>query len=158
MKHFSSEEWKAFYLQEGGYNEEEMEKHLLECEICNRVFLEQIDELLSELEIPIPAGFSSDTMRYVRHKNQVLQKRSKRSIRNRLIASYAVAASLTLMLMGGGVFGNYSGEINRISRFQSSAVPLQITSFFNNWTTQVRNSTWDWIEKIPFREGQEVRR
>lgn len=153
MKHYSCEEWKAFLLNEGSFDEAEMENHLLECDICSELFLQNIDEnLLQELEASIPPEFTGRAMRYI--ERNLPGSRKTKTIGNRLLASYAVAASLTLMLMGGGVFENLSGEMSRISRFQDSAVSFKVSTFLNKWTAQVKFNTWDWFEKIPLREDR----
>lgn len=156
MKHFSREQWQAFYR---GQVEEEalMENHLLVCESCRQTFLDCIEDAdLEQAEAIINPDFSTQALDYIRENGQQGRQNQYRLQSRRLLAFYTAAAALTIMLTGGGVLQSLNDKI--VNPPLSSAVKASSSyeEKIFNWPAQLREKTSSWINHIEFIQQKEV--
>ncbi|MEN6350813.1 MAG: hypothetical protein ABFD08_15635 [Syntrophomonas sp.] len=156
MKHFSREQWQAFYR---GQIEEDalLESHLLVCDACRQVFLDCIEDAdLEQAEDAINPDFTARTLGYIRENGQQGRQNQYRLQSRRLLAFYTAAAALTIMLTGGGVLQSLNNRI--INPPLSSAVKASSNyeEKIFNWPAQLREKTSSWINHIEFKQLKEV--
>ncbi len=167
MKHFDVQEWLLFYQgEEGKENEHLMEEHLVVCEECMQIFLARIDEIeISRARAIIPPDFTTRTielvqeqrerLKYLKQTGQPYQHRER--WRRKLFSYYVAAASVTLMLMGGGAFQSAIHQAPNISIPYSLEVPNKKHNFIFTWPTQLREKTTGWIGSIELKNHKEVK-
>ncbi|HWP95500.1 MAG TPA: hypothetical protein VN426_01500 [Syntrophomonadaceae bacterium] len=161
MKHYSAEQWQEFYSNTDRLeNRLEMEKHLLECDECRTLFLKGINQgEIEKAALIIPPDFTSQTLKRAVGKMQEGPNRRKvYPSRRKLLACYATAAVITLVLMGGGVFQNLSGRINQLPEREIDGMSLRVNTFLSHWPDEVRASFWGQIDKLQWKNSKEVER
>lgn len=168
MKHFDRQEGLLFYQGEAGEEKERLiEEHLVVCEDCMQIFLDGIDEIeINRAKPIIPPDFTTRTIEFVqeqRERLKYLKQPSPQSYqhrdrwRRRLFSYYVVAATVTLMLMSGGVFQSAIHQVPNISRPYSLEVPDKQHNFIFTWPTQLREKTTGWIGSIERKNHKEVK-
>ena len=167
MKHFDVQEWLLF--NHGEADEEKgrlMEEHLVVCKDCMRIFLDGIDELeINRARAVIPPDFTTRTIELVQAQKEIPKYfkrpgqfyRHRNRWRRRLFSYYVAAASVTLMLMGGGVFQSAIHQVPDISLPYSLEVPDKQHNFIFTWPTQLREKTTGWIGSIELKNYKEVK-
>ncbi|MEQ8174953.1 MAG: hypothetical protein ABRQ26_07755 [Syntrophomonadaceae bacterium] len=158
MKHYSAEEWSAFYRKEASLDLLAMEDHLLECDKCLELFLLALEQAdLKSIEQRIPADFTQTTGQRLR--SPVVLELPRKDFKPRwLAANYVAAAILTVMLMGGGVFQTLALKASEVPVRHSPNYSQKINSFLSSWPEQLMDSTWGRIEKLHTLDGKEVKR
>lgn len=167
MKHFDVQEWLLFHQGEAGEEQEcLMEEHLVICEDCMQIFLDGIDEIeINRARAIIPPDFTIRTIELVQEQRerpkdlkqpgQGNQHRDR--WRRRLFSYYVAAASVTLMLMSGGVFQSAIHQVSNISIPYSVEMADKKNNFIFNWPTQLREKTTGWIGSIELKNYKEVK-
>jgi hypothetical protein len=158
MKHYSAEEWSAFYRKEENLDLLAMEDHLLECDQCLELFLLAVEQGdLKSIEQRIPADFNRKTSQML--QGPVVLELPRKDFRPRwLAANYVAAAILTVMLMGGGVFQTLALKASEVPVRHPSSYSQKINSFLSSWPEQLKDSTWGRIDKLHTLDGKEVKR
>lgn len=158
MKHYSADEWSAFYRKEESLNLLAMEDHLLECDRCLELFLLAVEQAdLPSIEQRIPADFKQKTSRML--QGPVALEPGHKDFRPRwLAANYIAAAILTVMLMGGGVFQTLAIKASGIPIRHTSIYSQKINSLLSSWPEQLMNSTWGRLDRLHTLDGKEVKR
>ncbi|MEN6389436.1 MAG: hypothetical protein ABFD04_03420 [Syntrophomonas sp.] len=158
MKHYSAEEWSAFYRKEESLELLAMEDHLLECDKCLELFLLALEQAdLKSIEQRIPDDFTPKTKQ--RLQGPVVLELPRKDFKPRwLAANYVAAAILTLMLMGGGVFQTLAIKVSEVPARSASNYSQKINSFLSSWPEQLMDSTRGRIEKLHTLDGKEVKR
>lgn len=159
MKHYSAEEWRAFYRKEESMDLLAMEDHLLKCDECLDLFLLAVEQAdLNAVERRIPADFSRKVSNML--LEPVIPELPRKDFRPRwLAANYVAAALLTVMLMGGGVFQALIIKASEVPvKHPSSNYSQKINSFLSSWPEQLMDSAWGRIDKLHTLDGKEVKR
>lgn len=158
MKHYSAEEWSAFYRKEESLDFLVMEDHLLECDQCLKLFLLAVEQAdLGSIEQRIPADFNRKTSQ--RLFEPVVREHPSRDYKPRwLAANYIAAAILTVMLMGGGVFQTLALKASEVPVKHSLDYSQKINAFLSRWPGQLMDSTWGKLDKLHTLDGKEVKR
>lgn len=158
MKHYSAEEWSAFYQKDESLDLLVMEDHLLECDQCLELFLLAVEQTdLKSIEQRIPADFNRKTSQ--RLLEPVVWEHPSRDYKPRwLAANYVAAAILTVMLMGGGVFQTLALKASEVPVRHSLNYSQKINSFLSRWPGQLMDSTWEKLDKLHTLDGKEVKR
>lgn len=158
MKHYSAEEWSAFYRKEESLSLLAMEDHLLECDECLELFLQAVEQAdLKSIEQRIPAGFNQRTGQML--QGPVVLELPRKDFRPRwMAANYVAAAILTVMLMGGGVFQTLAVKASEVPVRYPSSYSQKINTFLSSWPEQLMDSTWGRIDKLHTLDGKEVKR
>lgn len=158
MKHYSAEEWSAFYRKEESLSLLAMEDHLLECDECLEFFLLAVERAdLKSIEQRIPADFNQRTGQML--QGPVVLELPRKDFRPRwMAANYVAAAILTVMLMSGGVFQTLAVKASDVPVRYPSSYSQKINTFLSSWPEQLMDSTWGRIDKLHTLDGKEVKR
>lgn len=101
MRHFEYEEWVKYVQGEVDEDVRYMyEQHLATCDLCLNRYIEALEN--NEDVFPeLSKQFTDDVVNYVREHTKPKQQARK----NQSFFHYVIAAAMTLVLMGTGVFG-----------------------------------------------------
>lgn len=121
MKHYTLEQWTRYVMQEPTMLQEEQlayEEHLNGCDVCLELYMQSLDlasssypvwtgqqaafeRMMNELQpiVPQEAALSPEPLR----KQEPMEKKFRAWLRHPIF-HYAVAASITMLLMGSGAF------------------------------------------------------
>ncbi|MDD2621251.1 MAG: hypothetical protein PHC92_11360 [Syntrophomonadaceae bacterium] len=158
MKHFSKEEWVVYGKEPASEQAALMEKHLLDCDACLQLFLEGIDETdMTEALAFIPPDFTTHTSDLIRASARQEERPPARFQSKGLLAYYAAAAAITIMLTGGGVF-----EFLNNARINMPPNPAKETAgkyeeILFNWPSQLQEKTTGWFRNIELEKHKEVK-
>ena len=146
MKHYDSTKWKLYTENKlDEHEEEEMQEHLLNCDQCLSLYLSLIDYKINEKSIDetiFPAiNFTDSVINALKvDKKKVEEKRQKRNHTN-LVVYYVSAASITLFLMGSGVFHQLLNTFSDLSYEVSNTQEIESKLFFSGWTEKLTEGT-----------------
>lgn len=121
MRHFSNEEWMSYINDKLSVTTcEELEDHLFSCDQCLEVYMKMIDRQAEELPVINSSSFTDEIIAELPQK-----KVRKKTLYQRTLFHYAVAAVITLTLMTTGFFQTITGvvttvEVSSISKPQQS--------------------------------------
>lgn len=121
MRHFSNEEWMSYINDKLSETTcEELENHLFSCDQCLEVYMKMIDRQAEELPVINSSSFTDEIIAELPQK-----KVRKKTLYQRTLFHYAVAAVITLTLMTTGFFQSIMGvvttvEVSSISKPQQS--------------------------------------
>ncbi|MFJ7738822.1 hypothetical protein ACIQ2D_21175 [Lysinibacillus sp. NPDC097287] len=121
MRHFSNEEWMSYINDKISETTcEELEDHLFSCDQCLEVYMKMIDRQAEELPAIDDSNFTDEIIAELPQK-----KVRKKTLYQRTLFHYAVAAVITLTLMTTGFFQTIMGvvttvEVSSISKPQQS--------------------------------------
>ena len=121
MRHFSNEEWMSYINDKLSETTcEELENHLFSCDQCLEVYMKMIDRQAEELPVINSSSFTDEIIAELPQK-----KVRKKTLYQRTLFHYAVAAVITLTLMTTGFFQTITGvvttvEVSSISKPQQS--------------------------------------
>ncbi|MFC7061904.1 zf-HC2 domain-containing protein [Halobacillus seohaensis] len=102
MKHITNEDFVAYMRNElNDSNRSQIEDHLDECEICFLSYIESVTRWNTESELS--PSFTDNTLDVLQEKSPAASKKYKSQSKQTLV-HYALAAGLTILLMGSGVF------------------------------------------------------
>ena len=131
MKHYTTDQWYAYTLG-SEENREVMDDHLLVCEACLSLYLSTVEDVADSMPaLPDVTAFSEGILKK-RSPSKTVHKRSLRPF-----LQYAIAASITIILVSSGVFqqlfDRYS-DLNRDSADRSEpAISQQLTEKAGQW-------------------------
>lgn len=146
MKHFDSAKWKLYIENKlDEYEEAEMQEHLLNCDQCLSLYLSMLDYEINEKSIDeeiFPAiAFTDSVMSVMKiDKKKAEEKRQKRNHIN-MVVYYVSAASITLFLMGSGVFQQLHNTFSDLNYEVSSTQEIESKLFFSGWTEKLTEGT-----------------
>jgi len=107
MRHFSNEEWMSYINDKLSETTcEELENHLFSCDQCLVVYMEMIDRQAEELPVIDDSSFTNEIIAELPQK-----KVRKKTLYQRTLFHYAVAAVITLTLMTTGFFQSITGVV-----------------------------------------------
>ena len=122
--HYSKDDWMKYVNDE--LNEKErafLENHLYTCDQCLELYIDAVDmqeEILPS--ISDEAAFMNDIMQKISFENMEIEKieERKRPFYQSSIFHYAIAASLTLILMSAGFFQSIIKHTETIQKAEVS--------------------------------------
>jgi len=122
--HYSKNDWMKYVNDE--LNEKErafLENHLYTCDQCLELYIDAVDmqeEILPS--ISDEAAFMNDIMQKITFENMEIEKieEKKRPFYQSSIFHYAIAASLTLILMSAGFFQSIIKHTETIQKAEVS--------------------------------------
>lgn len=158
MKHYNSEEWRN--LGKGLNNEIqiEMEKHLLDCDACLQLFLEGIDQAsLEEARNAIPSDFTVRSCSLIKAGERKTERYPAHFQRKGLLAYYAAAAAITIMLTGGGVFQSLNNAKMNLQPNPAIHAGSKYEAILFNWPAQLQEKTAELLNTIELRNFKEVK-
>lgn len=155
MKHISEETWQLYINDELPDDERNCcEEHMTACDSCLELYMSCLDRAAERLPQPDMHTLTERTMlRWDEHMQQQGESSAGRQTNRRLSRSwmrhpifhYAVAAAITLILMGSGVFQMFAQQVNALDpRAQAETDPVQHRSFSN----QLMNKTIGMLDAI----------
>ena len=110
MRHFSSEEWMSYINDQLSETAcEELENHLFSCDQCLEVYMKMIDRQAEELPVIDYSSFTDEIIAELPQK-----KVRKKTLYQRTLFHYAVAAVITLTLMTTGFFQSIMGVVTTV--------------------------------------------
>lgn len=110
MRHFSNEEWMSYIndkLSETTCGE--LEDHLFSCDQCLEVYMKMIDIQVGELPVIDTSSFTDEIIAELPQK-----KVRKKTLYQRTLFHYSVAAVITLTLMTTGFFQSVMGVVTTV--------------------------------------------
>ncbi|ATW26497.1 hypothetical protein [Candidatus Formimonas warabiya] len=152
MRHFSDEEWLVF--KEGMVPPDlgqKMENHLVECDRCRERFLMLFgDKEIGAAETLLSEDFTDRVLDALGQEKGLFPKEKKRVSRpNKDSAVYfAVAAAITILLMGSGIFQSL---VDIVPQFASRAnVQEQWAGEKTGigWSEKLVDQTADWMQNF----------
>jgi hypothetical protein len=167
MEHFDQQEWLLFFQGKATAEQEhQMEEHLIVCEDCMQIFLNEIDEMeINRARSFIPPDFAIRTMELVQEEkerqNYIRQPGIQSHLyrdrwRKRFFSYYVAAAAVTLMLMSAGVFQS-AIQVPNLTLPYSLEIPDKQHNLIFNWPAQLREKTTGWIGVIESKSQKEVK-
>ncbi|MDD2511076.1 MAG: hypothetical protein PHP26_11000 [Syntrophomonas sp.] len=159
MTHFSPEEWRTYGKGPTKEKDVLMEKHLLDCDACLQLFLDSIDDqAVEEARALIPPDFTARTCGLLRTNARKEERRPGRSQRKRLLACYAVAAAITIMLCGGGVFQSWSDTSRMNLHYNPTAQTVgKYEDILFNWPARLQEISNGWLNNMEIEKHKEVK-
>jgi anti-sigma factor RsiW len=110
MRHFSNEEWMSYINDKLSETTcEELEDHLFSCDQCLEVYIKMIDRQAQELPVIDYSSFTDEIIAELPQK-----KVRKKTLYQRTLFHYAVAAVITLTLMTTGFFQSVMGVVTTV--------------------------------------------
>lgn len=110
MRHFSNEEWMSYINDKLSETScEELENHLFSCDQCLEVYMKMIDRQAEELPVIDYSSFTDEIIAELPQK-----KVRKKTLYQRTLFHYAVAAVITLTLMTTGFFQSVMGVVTTV--------------------------------------------
>ncbi|MDD3269655.1 MAG: hypothetical protein PHX14_10060 [Syntrophomonadaceae bacterium] len=158
MKHFSSEEWRS--LGQGLNRDKDMvmEKHLLECDACLQLFLEGIDaNAMEEAKFVIPPDFATRTCDLIRASARQEPRYTARFQRKGLLAYYAAAAVITIMMTSGGLLQSLNNTKINLPLHPDVPVASKYEDILFKWPAQLQEKTAGWLNTINLESYKEVK-
>lgn len=134
MRHFEYEEWVKYVQGEVDEDVRHMyEQHLATCDLCLNRYIEALEN--NEDVFPeLSKQFTDDVVNYVREHTKPKQQARK----NQSFFHYVIAAAMTLVLMGTGVFGELAQLAGSIE--QKAEEPSA------SFTDELMNKTLSFLE------------
>lgn len=123
MRYFSNEEWMSYI--NGTLSEttcEELEDHLFSCDQCLEVYMKMIDSQAEKLPVIDYSSFTDEIIAELPQK-----KVRRKTLYQRTLFHYAVAAVITLTLMTTGFFKTITGVVTTVEA-SSISKPQQSVS------------------------------
>ncbi|MFP7474012.1 hypothetical protein SFC55_23780 [Niallia taxi] len=130
ITHYSFEQWQEYAkdeLDEG--NRSQMEDHLYGCDHCLDLYVQAVEAQEQELpSISDVEGFTDQIMQKITQEQAelmdipVVKPKKKKSFYQSSIFHYAIAASITLVLMTTGVFQSI---IKHTESIQKAEMPMK---------------------------------
>ena len=159
MKHFSPEEWRTYGKGPAKEKDVLMEKHLLDCDACLQLFLDSIDDqAVEEARALVPPDFTARTCDLLRANTRKEERRPVRSQRKRLLACYAVAAAITIMLSGSGVFQTWSDTSRMNLHYNPTAQTVgKYEDILFNWPARLQEISNGWLNNMEIEKHKEVK-
>jgi anti-sigma factor RsiW len=104
MKHYPDNEWMLYIKDQlPQSSREKMEEHLLTCDACLALYMEQVE--LAEFPAALPESIlGAGLVNQVMHRVTSDERRRRTSSFRRRLLHYAVAAAVTFLLMASGIF------------------------------------------------------
>ncbi len=110
MRHFSNEEWMSYIDDKLSETTcEELEDHLFSCDQCLAVYMKMIDRQAEELPVIVDSSFTDEIIAELPK-----EKMQKKTLYQRTLIHYAVAAAITLTLMTTGFFQSITGVVTTV--------------------------------------------
>lgn len=147
IQHYSFEQWLEYAkdeLDEG--KRTQMEDHLYGCDQCLDLYVQAVE--VEEAELPSisdVAAFTDQIMLKISEENEeaadipVLQPKKKKSFYQSSVFHYALAASITLVLMSTGVFQSI---IKHTESIQKAEMPMKQEEVKVGFV----NKTFSWLD------------
>ena len=153
--HYSRDHWMKYVKDELSETERIMlEDHLYTCDQCLELYIDVVDKQEEILpSISDETAFMNDIMKQIFNENMVIEKvgDKKRPFYQSSIFHYAIAASLTLILMSAGFFQTIIKHTETIQKAELSAKQESKTGGFVDKTFAWMD-TFDGSKKEDFKK------
>lgn len=151
MTHYTMQQWQA-YIQGGEHDRASMDSHLLECVYCTENYLTVIEELQDYLpKVPNITTFTKGVLDQIEllPNNNILNRQhlTNKKWYTNMFFHYTVAASLTLILVGSGIFDQM---FDRVSQISQDTEQDQLTSVAD----QLTNKAGKWLDALPAKQKE----
>lgn len=134
MRHFEYEEWVKYVQDEVDENLRSIyEQHLASCDVCLNRYMEALENS-QDMFPELSEQFTDTVVNYVFEHTQPKQQARK----NQSFFHYVIAAAMTLILMGTGVFGELAQLAGSIE--QKAEEPSA------SFTDELMNKTLSFLE------------
>ncbi len=155
MTHYQKEDWHLYRDNElHSTRRSQMEAHLLKCDLCLETYLSAVGEQEErEAGLLLPDDFTSKVVQNV----MVRSKKKRRRERSRLMIHYVAAASITLMLMAGGMFDMIAREVPAVLRESSSFSQALDSVTSQGWSDQLVKATSTGLNNLWDKDKEEDR-
>ncbi|MEZ2715375.1 hypothetical protein [Niallia circulans] len=124
IAHYSKDYWMKYVKDELSEKERSiLEDHLYTCDQCLELYIDAVDKQEETLpSISDEAAFMNDIMQKISYENLEIKtiEEKKRPIYQSSIFHYAIAASLTLILMSAGFFQSIVKHTETIQKTEVS--------------------------------------
>jgi predicted anti-sigma-YlaC factor YlaD len=148
MKHYSMDEWKKYVNDELGQDlRVQYETHLYQCDQCLDIYLQTVAEAESILPVMSDEAEFTDSIMALITEDKQRQSKKKRFLQSPLF-HYSIAAAMTLILMGTGVFqsfAQYTSELQNME-FQGKSVSM---------TEKIVDKTFTWMDSLEMKNKEE---
>jgi len=148
MKHYSMDEWKKYVNDELGQDlRVQYETHLYQCDQCLDIYLQAVAEAETILPVMSDEAEFTDSIMALITEDKQRQSKKKRFLQSSLF-HYSIAAAMTLVLMGTGVFqsiAQYTSELQNMG-FQGKSVSM---------TEKIVDKTFTWMDSLEMKNKEE---
>ncbi len=149
MTHYTDQQWKA-YIQGDELDRASMDTHLLECDACMDIYLIVVEDLHELLpEITNITAFSEGVLQHIKSLPTYSTKHSQPMTHRRwytnMFFHYTIAASLTILLVGSGIFDQIFDRVSEISENTEQAQRATVSD-------QLTNKAGQWLDSIPAKQ------
>ncbi|MEX2414581.1 MAG: hypothetical protein WD424_00440 [Paenibacillaceae bacterium] len=146
MTHYTIQQWQA-YIQGGEFDCTSMDTHLLECDDCTEFYLVALEELHEYLpELTNITAFTEGVLERIgplpKYKPITQQPIANKKWYINTLFHYTIAASLTLVLVGSGIFDHMVDRVLQISQETEQAQKTSVSD-------QLTNKAGKWLDSIP---------
>ncbi|KAB3530548.1 hypothetical protein [Alkaliphilus serpentinus] len=133
MKHYDQKYWKAYTLNIIDEDDRiEMENHLYSCDECMDIYLQHLDEIHEE-EFRESATFTKTVMSSIYQ----IEERKNKVYRFKLFKYYAIAASITLILVSTGVFDVIGRSTPKLMTALDDSTHKIEMAMFGGWSQEI---------------------
>ncbi|MFD2446613.1 hypothetical protein ACFSO7_21980 [Bacillus sp. CGMCC 1.16607] len=142
--HYSYEDWCKYVKNElDGSTREEYENHLYSCDQCLESYLQVLDGDTTQFPvIQNDFDFTDGIMAEIADLNKQKQKvNTKKSFYQSSVFHYLIAAAMTLVLMGSGVFQS-------ITKYADTVQNPQVLGQTPSVTEEIIEKTFTWIDSF----------
>ncbi len=157
MKHYSEDRWlKYINGQVDQMGREAMEEHMDHCDQCLATYLNLIEQTALIQEAKLPESFTDQVIDRIDKISQPVKisQKSPQGKRNILIGYYAVAVSITILLMHSGFFRAME-HIPRTTAEIGTNKGWVEEIFTSGWTDRLMDSTLEIMNYVDFKRGSE---
>ncbi len=151
MTHYTLNQWQA-YIQGDELDRASMDNHLLECDACMEIYvivLEELNEILPQ--ITNIKAFSDKVFTEIKslpYKNTITQQaQSNKRWYTNTFFHYTIAASLTILLVGSGIFDQMFERVSQISQQTEQAQKSMVSD-------PLTNKAGQWLDAIPAKHAK----
>lgn len=146
MTHYTMQQWQA-YIQCGEFDRTSMDTHLLECDNCTEIYIEALEELHEYLpQLMDRTAFTEGVLAQIgslpNNYSRTHQPISNKKWYTNTLFHYTIAASITLVLVGSGIFDQMLDRVSQISQDTEQAQKTIVSD-------QLTNKAGKWLDAIP---------
>lgn len=146
MTHYTVQQWQA-YIQGDELDRASMETHLLECDACTDMYVLALEELNETLpQLTNITAFSDGVLERIKslpdYNTQNIQLLTNKRWYTNMFFHYTIAASLTILLVGSGIFDQIFERVSQISENTEQAQKTTVSD-------QLTNKAGQWLDAIP---------
>lgn len=144
VSHISEEQWQAYLDGEMEQEEsQQLEYHLYECDLCLHTYM---DVVAQQPNIPEWSGTKEWVDHLIETESAKIKQKNDRETKHKdgfhiepkkLLLSYTIAASITLLLMGLGVFEALLVQTDTSISLQEESYSEKTVQWVTNWLDAV---------------------